>query len=40
MATNLGKVAAYNEELPLIKLLDPSVIWFVRSFDILNMASW
>ena len=39
MATKLGKMAADNEELPLIKLLDPSATRFVKSFDILNMAS-
>ena len=27
MATKLGKMVAYYEGLPLIKLLDPSVMW-------------
>ena len=34
MATKLGKVLTYHEELPFIKLLDPS--GFVRPCDILN----
>ena len=30
MATKLGKVVIYLEELPLIKLLDPSITWFCK----------
>ena len=28
MATKLGKVLIYLEDLPLINLLDPSITWF------------
>ena len=30
MATKLGKVVICHEELPLIKLLDPSIMWFCK----------
>ena len=30
MTIKLGKVVAYHEELPLMKLLDPSVILFCK----------
>ena len=36
MATRLGKVVIYHEELPLIKLLDPQSRDFVRSRYIRN----
>ena len=28
MATKLGKLVTYHKELPLIKILDPSILWF------------
>ena len=30
MTTKPGKVVIYHEELPLIKLLDPSIMWFCK----------
>ena len=30
MVTKLGRVVIYHEELPLIKLLDPSITWFCK----------
>ena len=30
MASKLAKVVIYHEELPLIKLLDPSITWFCK----------
>ena len=30
MTTKFGKVVIYHEELPLIKLLDPSIMWFYK----------
>ena len=30
MVTKLGKVVIYYEELSLIKLLDPSIMWFCK----------
>ena len=37
MATKLGRVVIYLEELPLIKLLDPLITGFIRSCDMLNI---
>ena len=37
MVDKLGRVVVYNEELPLIKLHDPSITCFLRSCDKLNI---
>ena len=33
MATKLGKVVTYHEELPLIKLLHPSIMWIFENMQ-------
>ena len=37
MASKLGKMVRYHEEVSLIKLLDPQSCGFVRSHGILNI---